>query len=324
MSVTDSRRTSHLLFALLLALPSLLCRGKCFADTLAGSRSEGYLSNMLVRESELAGNGGQKAMRSFVGRYVHRGDKIHGWNQLSEYGDYAHAHMDVNKNMRMRADEELRLKIGEAIRHARKRLNLNQAELAQTLGTGQTNISKWEKGKDKPPHTALLVMADLVPDAEKGQWQEWAGIKPSPPSPREPRDIPVLRDAAAAGTPRMVNEKEIDFRLSLPSHLLPIGGKLFGVPIDGDSMSPVLETGYVAVVDINRRDPKKLQNRMVAARDEDGGVTIKWLRYQEPMYLLVPQNTSLRHPVRIIREGDEVSIVGEVVMWIGKPPIPRK
>ncbi|MEZ2347406.1 S24 family peptidase [Terriglobus sp. RCC_193] len=322
--MNDSRRTLHLISALLLALPSLLCGGEGFAYALTSASAKGYLTDMLVREAEPPSNSGQEAVRSFIGQYDHWGDKIHGWNPLSKYGDYAHAHMDVNENMRTRAAAELRLKIGEALLHARKRLKLNQSELAQTLGTGQTNVSKWEKGKDKPPHTALLVMADLVPDSEKGQWQEWAGIKPQPPSPREPRDIAVLRDAAAAGTPRMVNEKEIDFRLSLPAHLLPVGGKLFGVPIEGDSMSPVLETGYIAIVDINRRDPKKLQNRMVAARDEDGGVTIKWLRYQDPMYLLVPQNTSQRHPVYIVREGDQVSIVGEVVMWIGKPPLSRK
>lgn len=89
-------------------------------------------------------------------------------------------------------------------------------------------------------------------------------------------------------------------------------------------MSPILEPGYIVLVDTGDRDPRRLVNQMVAARADDG-VTIKWLRKEKETYILLPNHTSLRHPVRIISPGsDSVSIVGRVVKWIGEPPLPRK
>jgi SOS-response transcriptional repressor LexA len=138
------------------------------------------------------------------------------------------------------------------------------------------------------------------------------------------RQVPVLRDAAAAGTPRAIDEGEIEYTLTFPPSLLPRGGKLFGVKIEGDSMSPFLETGYVVLIDVASRSPERLAGRMVAAREGDG-LTIKWLRKQgDGVYLLVPQNTSLRHQIHIMHADGDWSIVGEVVKWIGEPPPPPK
>jgi hypothetical protein len=42
------------------------------------------------------------------------------------------------------------------------------------------------------------------------------------------RIIPVLRNTAAAGTSRMINEDEIDFRLTFHENIVRIGGKVAG------------------------------------------------------------------------------------------------
>jgi hypothetical protein len=81
-------------------------------------------------------------------------------------------------------------------------------------------------------------------------------------------------------------------------------------------MSPVLESGYVAVIDTAVRDSKRLAGRMVAARDPDG-VTVKWLREAEGKLMLVAQHTSLRFQPVFLRPG--WAILGEVVLWIGSP-----
>ena len=144
----------------------------------------------------------------------------------------------------------------------------------------------------------------------------------------EYRRVPLLKDAAAAGTPRAIDEKEIETYLTLPEQWIGRKSSITAIRVVGDSMLPILDDGYIALVDTSVRDPKRLVNQMVAARADDG-VTIKWLRREKghgsDMYLLVPQNTSQRHPVRVITEGSEsVSIVGIVVKWIGEPPPPRK
>jgi SOS-response transcriptional repressor LexA len=135
--------------------------------------------------------------------------------------------------------------------------------------------------------------------------------------------IPVLKDPAAAGTPRMINEDEIDFRLTLPRSIIPKGGKLVGLRVPGDSMSPILEKGYIALIDTARHDPENLVDRMVAVREKDK-VTFNWLRFTDGIYMLVPQNTSIHNQVHVIRPGGDWSIVGEVVNWIGWPAHPPK
>lgn len=132
------------------------------------------------------------------------------------------------------------------------------------------------------------------------------------------RAIPVLRDAAAAGTARVVDEREIEYTLILPRQMLRSASNIVGVKIYGDSMSPVLEANYIALIDCSRRNAIDLINKIVAARDGDG-ITVKWLRREDGFYLLVPENTDLRHPIKVLKAEADCSIVGEVVKWIGTP-----
>ena len=117
---------------------------------------------------------------------------------------------------------------------------------------------------------------------------------------------------------------EVDYILHFPPHMLPRGGKLIaGCGVAGDSMSPLLEDGYIALVDVSLHEPNRLIGKMVAAREADG-ITLKWLRKQGDVYLLVPQNTSPRHSIQILSTEGEWSIVGEVVKWIGEPPSAKR
>ena len=166
---------------------------------------------------------------------------------------------------------------------------------------------------------------DLAPWDKKDLWLRHAGVSLQEPAndPVSTREVPLLRDAAARGTPRAVDEEEIEEVLSFPQRWLPRGGSIFAVRVTGDSMSPLLEEDYVVLVNVASRDANRLVGRMVLARDGDE-VTVKWLRRQEKMFLLVPQNTSPRHPIRVWTRSDNRAIVGEVVCWIGQPPRPRK
>ena len=204
-------------------------------------------------------------------------------------------------------------------------MRYSQTQLAQALGVSQGNIAKWENGKLKPPGHILALLARLAPEEESAWWLAQAGVKLEHFSvvESEDRTIPVLKDAAAAGTARVINDAEIDYKLNLPRHIVPRGGKLVGLKVKGDSMSPILEDGYIVLVDVSQRDPEKLIDRIVAASNGDG-VTLKWLRRYEDTYMLVPQNASSRHPVRIIRGHGDWSIIGEVVKWIGALAPKRK
>jgi SOS-response transcriptional repressor LexA len=250
----------------------------------------------------------------------------------------------------------------QRINELRRKLKLGQEEFAEAVGVSQQTVSRWVRGEREPSVDGYRSIIHLCGDEQQEaaryflkRYGDLTGVhdftarfaldqypklnKKLRAAERQMEElqneknavvIPLLKDSAAAGTPRAIDEKEIEAELVLPRAWVSKSSTITAIKVEGDSMSPVLEPGYIVLVDTSQKDPKRLVNQMVAARDDEG-VTIKWLRKQperkgaEEMYILLPNHTSLRHPVRVITPGSEsVSIVGKVVKWIGEPPPPRK
>jgi DNA-binding XRE family transcriptional regulator len=62
------------------------------------------------------------------------------------------------------------------IAELRKKLGMNQAEFARSLGAGQGNVSKWEAGKNRPTPDTFALMAKIAPDVDKFYFLDEAGI----------------------------------------------------------------------------------------------------------------------------------------------------
>jgi SOS-response transcriptional repressor LexA len=215
---------------------------------------------------------------------------------------------------------------------------MDQRSFAKELGVSQPVLSKWERGEYKPPPMALAAIARK--DYENASWWcEQAGpqfaeslkqvqiIEQTRDELKKKGDrvvwVPLLHDALAAGFGREISEQDIDREIPFAAALMPHGGKLRALRVSGNSMAPIVEEGYVVVIDMSQQDPRKLVGQMVAAR-EASGVTIKWLRKDKDLYLLVPQHVSPHIPVRIMREDEDWGIVGVVLKWIGYPPASKK
>lgn len=232
----------------------------------------------------------------------------------------------------------------------RKSQRLTQQAFAAKLNVTQTSVSSWESGTKEPKPEMYFRMAKIWPQAEQvpfllkraadisGAFQipgldKMLGQSKKPVrSTRQAKfgrfsneavEIPLLKDAAAAGTPRQVQEREIEDMLPMPESLCPHPDSIVCIRVEGDSMSPVLEPGYIVAVDTAETDRARLYNQMVAARDPEGGVTIKWFRKSGNSEMLIPNHTSKRHqPVVIVAaaEGEQGwSIIGKVLWWIGIP-----
>jgi repressor LexA len=233
--------------------------------------------------------------------------------------------------------------LAQKIRQARSKdvLHLTQTEFAERLGTTQSNVAKWERGDYVPAPAQLVKIARLLAGRlEAFDFYKAAGVSDSyfenpesalpevlerVPGIDGPETvlIPLLQDAIAAGNPRHIDERRITSRVPFAKQWLPRSGRLFAIKVSGDSMAPIVNDGYVVIIDVNQRDPRRLEGKMIAAREGDA-VTIKWLRRDKGTYLLVPQHVSPRIPVRVMREEDDWGIVGEVLKWIGYPPPVRK
>jgi len=125
--------------------------------------------------------------------------------------------------------------------------------------------------------------------------------------------IPVLRDAAAAGSPREISEADIDGYALIYYAWCPNPANFTCVRVRGDSMAPILHDGALVAIDHAQRDPLLLHQKMVAARHE-GGVTIKWLeRRPDNSLALVPENKA--HPNLVLPRTADNPIVGLVAWW---------
>jgi transcriptional regulator with XRE-family HTH domain len=185
--------------------------------------------------------------------------------------------------------------IGKRIRQIRKLRGLTQKSFAESLYISQNFLSEVESGKANPSTTLLALIEYRYKISKewlmtgKGSIQapgEEAGIT-SPElkiiTPKEAKEhlkksdrldnfipVPLLSDNAAAGQPAYINENDIEGYAIIYRSWVKDEKLHTAIRIRGDSMSPVLEQGFIVGLDHSQRDPKKLQGKMVAARCEEG------------------------------------------------------
>lgn len=219
--------------------------------------------------------------------------------------------------------------IKDAIRSMRKSLGMTQIEFAKAIGSRQSSVTEWESGKSRPGGNYLLKIAALTADEDlKRQLLEASGLSKFV-SQSEPKSatadyptlsIRLLRDPAAAGTPRMVDERETERIVEIPKSFFRSGhGQVVAIRVKGESMSPLILPGSIVFIDVSQRDPRQLVNAMVAARVE-GGVTIKFLRKSKKLLLLVAYHVNPLYDVIPLSETEGDAIVGRVVGWFSEPP----
>jgi len=231
---------------------------------------------------------------------------------------------EVNKIITNEVNAKPRPKIREALLSLRDRLNFTQRQMAEILGVSQAQIAKWENERAVPPGQFFAKLSEYVPEDEKSWWLEMAGFRVQPePVEQRTRLIPLLRDPAAAGTPRALEARETSDYLSLPRQWMPEGGTLQAVEVKGHSMEPILCEGFIVIVDVDQRAAARLIDHMVLAR-VGGGVTVTWLRKSGTTLMLVPQNMNTDNPVQLIQAGMDIQLIGTVVKWIGQPTTPKK
>lgn len=125
--------------------------------------------------------------------------------------------------------------------------------------------------------------------------------------------LPLLKDEAAAGTPREISEGDLEGFALIYYAWCPNPGNFTCVHVRGDSMGPILNDGAIVAIDHAQRDPALLRHRMVAARTEDG-VTIKWLDQDAAGHLLlVPENKS--HPTISLPRMQTNPVIGMISWW---------
>jgi SOS-response transcriptional repressor LexA len=125
--------------------------------------------------------------------------------------------------------------------------------------------------------------------------------------------IPLLKDAAAAGSPREISDGDLDGYAMIAYAWCPNPADLTCIRVRGDSMAPILHDGALVAIDHSQRDPLALHQKMVAARTDDG-VVVKWLeRSPDGALRLVSENKSYP-PIELPRTPAN-PILGLISWW---------
>ncbi|MBI4459667.1 MAG: helix-turn-helix domain-containing protein [Acidobacteria bacterium] len=236
------------------------------------------------------------------------------------------------------------------IKKLRKLLGLTQHGLARKLGVLPWAVASWEQGRWEPSGENYALLARLAPPSEAWFFLEKIGIDQEMLLAKWPNlaqqtsgaqlpeiriltseewkrgtldrlrfqvQIPVLRDEAAAGSPREVNERDIDSFIAIPVKFVPKGiGAYTGIYIRGDSMEPILSDRFIVVVDHSQRDPVRLRGRMVAALVQDG-VLVKWLAREGRRDRLILHSQNPAYADITLESPEMNPIIGDVVFWWG-------
>jgi phage repressor protein C with HTH and peptisase S24 domain len=130
--------------------------------------------------------------------------------------------------------------------------------------------------------------------------------------------VPYLRDAAAAGAGRIM-EEQVEGYCIIHRRVAPRPEGIRCVRVSGDSMAPTLTDGSIVAVDISPIPMRALEGRIVCSRTPDGAVAIKRLRARSHYALLFSDSEDqARFPPIVVdlRELPE-PIIGQVIWaWV--------
>lgn len=150
--------------------------------------------------------------------------------------------------------------IGERIRIARKRRNMNQADLARRIGVSQPSVANWETGVHDPRRIVLSRIADVLETPvdwlaaggrsaiERDTHAAAAYIR------RYVRHVPIVSEQAAILLAENMNEDPHGYA----EDYIPVTSnqtKLFAVFVDDELISSIAPKGSIAVIDYADRQP---------------------------------------------------------------------
>ncbi len=205
--------------------------------------------------------------------------------------------------------------VGRRLQRAREKRGLTQQELARKLRVHPMTVSKWERGEQLPNFAKLEMLVRYL-DLNlhwlfTGEGPMFRDTRTRIREALKVTHVPLL-NRVPAGPPYLPPEDYIDSYIPVPAVSDP---EAFALRVEGDSMSPRIESGDIVVVSPNS-EVLTGDLAVVRIRDTDE-VTLKRVRFPDPRtVVLLPENPAYE-PI-VLRQSD-VEIIGKVVLIVSKP-----
>jgi DNA-binding XRE family transcriptional regulator len=232
------------------------------------------------------------------------------------------------------------------IRQLRAELQLTQHAMAELLHVRPQVLASWEQGRRVPSAESYRRLAALAPPERAWYFLEQMGVTQNLVRAKWPGRAPqrAARRSLSQGSARIritdskavplnlgpllrrnrplepgeVSDADIESVIAVPGNLLPEKEDAYiAIRQEGNAMAPVLEDGFVVVVDQTRRNPSRLADKLVAAWSEDE-LHLRWLQPapRGQGFLLRPENPAFS--ALHLKNPAADHILGQIVFWWGK------
>jgi SOS-response transcriptional repressor LexA len=240
------------------------------------------------------------------------------------------------------------------ISRLRQRLDLSQTAFGHEVHSSAMGVSRWERGAQEPPSHSYIELGNLAGDPDC--WFFWgrAGLRNEDlmrvlPKLRNrfPRPamqafdfvhagsggrkvnkaqlvaIPLLKIVAATNgengdSPPSLHDAPVESFIAAPSDWCPNPASTYSLRVHGNSMSPLIHTGYILVVDSSQTERSKLDGKIVIAWHKDAGLTVSSFRRYDHTEVLQPENREYQS-ITMDRKNSW-KIIAKVLWWIAKAP----
>jgi len=215
-------------------------------------------------------------------------------------------------------------------------------------------ISRWERGAQEPVAGSYIELGNLAGDPLCWYFWSRAGLRKEDLMRVMPRlrrrfsqtggirlqmatagagrkklsvpelvAIPVLKVVAAShgekgDSAAILNDASVESMIAAPKDWCPNPSATTCLRVQGNSMSPLIDDGYIVAVDSSQTDHVKLQGRVVIAWNKDMGLTVSRLQRYGDTEVLQPENR--QYESIVLDNKHSWKILAKVLWWIGKAP----
>lgn len=205
------------------------------------------------------------------------------------------------------------------IRELRRRLDMNQSELARAIGgVDQATVSKWERGLQSPNAQRTARLAELAGES----YGNWLGVRPLESADAQSRTYNVVGELMAGAWREAIEWAPDDqYTVAVPVAPGMPDIPLRGYVVRGPSMNKLYPDGalvFVAATIANGLTPKSGQRVLVQRRNRDGlyEATLKEYVEDSTGRWLWPRSYDPEHqaPLQVGKNGEEEVTITGIVM----------
>jgi len=239
----------------------------------------------------------------------------------------------------------------------RHEMRLNQSAFGELFHCSAMAISRWERGISEPPANTYIELGNIAGDPlcwyfwgraglsredlmrvvprlqerlRQAQMPEFTIVNAGSGAKKRGADaklqvvaIPLLKTVAASLGEKgddhtLLHDAPVESMIAAPKDWCPNPATTSCLRVRGNSMSPLIQDGYILAVDFAQNDLRALDGKIVIAWRKDIGLSVSRLKRYDRTVVLQSENAGYESITLSAKQ--KWKIVAKVLWWIGRAP----